>query len=926
MAKLLTDDLTYVSFPITKFEEDADGNLVVEGVVTDGTVDSDRQRVLPEFSAKALADWMDSGPNVRVMHSSSLYPAGRGLKVELGENAHRLRALVVEETAKKLVRNKVLRAYSVGIANPVIAHDPTGQAPGGLITGGTLAEVSLVDRPANKNCQLVLAKSADNDVPWTYGDLEALLAKAERDSDDHSTVIDPSDPGDPDDDSAPGSSADEDDRPDTDNSDDPDDDDAVKAYTAAVVLHKAAQPQRGDVPLNGTAYLQKAAEWQKWAALGDDEGLDGTPVGFDRWLAKRDFDPNVGGGVDRDKMPAADFVDQEGRRFPIHSPGDVSDAVSSYGRADPKIPFKSFKRRLMAIANRKGPEYVAALPASWTGKLADVTKDITLTSPDPAGLVPYNLQGAEENVATADLAKGNKNCKGCGKNYDADSKIRNCEACGKKLPKPKGYMTVAVEKSRAEGRDLPPDVAEAGEHREPDGADVEALEHDAGLPTDPDDEVLKGRKKGKKPAFPGAAKPFGKDKADDEPDEDDAMATKSYTAQRMHDALCAAYDWSQVVDAYPALKSAGLAGALDPAWFQTAAAAALGKGDMPAVGELAACHQSADTIVKGLVEPALLADAHAQVHKSFSDMYPTEHIAPGHGNVTPGQFQRPYISAGHAPLNASHGVTPEIPPSSHTINPGQFDRPLITAGHEAASPGDQAGNNPTGSVATGSSRQLYAAATKAAAESAMKAMHDRLVAAGPDMCPMAPSRHVLPPDNGARAVPTAVRPPQTHAAPGEKSAQVTYTAVPSTQVDTTYVAQPAGPDVEAIVAAAVREVQKAAKRAVRTAAETNQAEVQDLVLKAVDAQLTKTVATYDVRIAELEAEIDALGAQPDPAQAPLRGAVRTAPAPVVKAAEGDEQPKPDPDYVAWLDVMAKSANPLYRDMAEERRALLTKSD
>lgn len=86
-------------------------------------------------------------------------------------------------------------------------------------------------------------------------------------------------------------------------------------------------------------------------------------------VEKRDFDPNVGGGVDRDKIPDEDFIDPERRRFPIVTPGDVEDAVHSYGRAKPPIPYDTFKERLIAIARRKGDEFVKRLPESWKEEL-----------------------------------------------------------------------------------------------------------------------------------------------------------------------------------------------------------------------------------------------------------------------------------------------------------------------------------------------------------------------------------------------------------------------------------------------------------------------------------------------------------------------------------------------------------------------------
>jgi hypothetical protein len=67
--------------------------------------------------------------------------------------------------------------------------------------------------------------------------------------------------------------------------------------------------------------------------------------------------------LDRAKVADEDFVDPKGRRFPIASCSSIADAVSSYGRADPKIPYGQFKSRLTAIAKRKGCE--GSLPDSW---------------------------------------------------------------------------------------------------------------------------------------------------------------------------------------------------------------------------------------------------------------------------------------------------------------------------------------------------------------------------------------------------------------------------------------------------------------------------------------------------------------------------------------------------------------------------------
>lgn len=73
--------------------------------------------------------------------------------------------------------------------------------------------------------------------------------------------------------------------------------------------------------------------------------------------------PDVTKAGVRNKLDDADFVDPDGRRFPIASCSDIQDAVSSYGRADPKIPYAKFKARLTAIAKRKG--CADSLPEQW---------------------------------------------------------------------------------------------------------------------------------------------------------------------------------------------------------------------------------------------------------------------------------------------------------------------------------------------------------------------------------------------------------------------------------------------------------------------------------------------------------------------------------------------------------------------------------
>lgn len=78
------------------------------------------------------------------------------------------------------------------------------------------------------------------------------------------------------------------------------------------------------------------------------------------------IDPKVGGGVDRDKIPAEDFAGKN-RSYPIVKPGDISDAASSIGQAGAdNYSSDQLKTNIIKIAKRKGASFVAELPKVWT--------------------------------------------------------------------------------------------------------------------------------------------------------------------------------------------------------------------------------------------------------------------------------------------------------------------------------------------------------------------------------------------------------------------------------------------------------------------------------------------------------------------------------------------------------------------------------
>jgi len=102
------------------------------------------------------------------------------------------------------------------------------------------------------------------------------------------------------------------------------------------------------------------------------------------------------GGVPRADLEDSDFVDPERRAFPIMTRQDVRDAVSSWGRYRGPMTFEEFKRRLIALAKRKGLE--DALPQSWTEELV-ATKSGRRHSSADAAIIRAMLTAHREYAA-----------------------------------------------------------------------------------------------------------------------------------------------------------------------------------------------------------------------------------------------------------------------------------------------------------------------------------------------------------------------------------------------------------------------------------------------------------------------------------------------------------------------------------------------
>jgi hypothetical protein len=748
MAATLTGDgqLTYVSFPIDKIEENADGDVIVYGKATDGIVDSDRQIVDPEWAAKAVQTWLQTGGNVRVQHNPMRDPAGKGLAAEAdAQGGQWVKSLIVEPVAKDLVRKGVLRSYSVGIMHPQIVHD--AQAERGRIVGGELGEISLVDRPANKNCTFQLVKAAaSGGVEW------------------------------------------------------------VGKLSGAEMLTKDGA---GDEEDSVTVEIPKSAK------------IKVTPADLAKMLAKRKMDPDVGGGVDRDKIPGEDFAGRD-RSFPIVTPADVDDAAKSIGRAgDDNYSSDELKANIIRIAKRKGEAFIAQLPDAWKKelgiskgigvdedtfedellKLFDADEDFSVKGHKPA---PKDDGGSDEDegdsdgsemhgvglneddsdsgdddpddpddadkYASSSLHKGDgqqayhrgadetAECPSCHKYNAPDAKF--CDQCGARLPESAFSRSSAVKglfpgaaapfkkktkcpSCKAKGKagrsectkcgakmavpDVDKDTAEksAGrtkptpgdgvvgahtepvpEHREPDGPAIEAFEADAKLPTDPDAAV----KTAHKHASLGVTGDLGV----------------------LHDLLCPAYSHKSVSEAHP---YATLANIDTTTWQTKAMEAATGAPLQEAMAATDRWHYA--NLLKGL-DADTAEELRYELHKAFQDANPGPGTFPKPSEVKPGMFQRPILTAGHARPSFQAAEPNTSPMAAGQIMASQFTRDYLSAGRADESPANKGADLAVAPPrATGTpSRVFYTNQMRDNARQAMVAMHDHIAQTYPDICPM----------------------------------------------------------------------------------------------------------------------------------------------------------------------------------------------
>lgn len=135
--------------PIAKVSKEADGTCIVSGYASTPTKDSDGEIVTLNAIKKALPDYM-KWRNIREMHQ--LKAVGKAQQANIDTKGLWLSARISDPVAVQKCVDEVYQGFSIGGRKL--------DTDGNKVKEIELTEISVVDRPANPDCRIALAKSA----------------------------------------------------------------------------------------------------------------------------------------------------------------------------------------------------------------------------------------------------------------------------------------------------------------------------------------------------------------------------------------------------------------------------------------------------------------------------------------------------------------------------------------------------------------------------------------------------------------------------------------------------------------------------------------------------------------------------------------------------------------------------------------------
>lgn len=135
--------------PLQKVTKEKDGSRTVSGYATTETLDLDGEIVTLKAVKNALPAYME-WRNIRQMHQP--IAVGVAQEANIDEDGLFLTSKIIDGNCIKLLDGDVLKGYSIGGRKLAKV--------GNKITEIELIEISLVDRPANPDCRINVAKAA----------------------------------------------------------------------------------------------------------------------------------------------------------------------------------------------------------------------------------------------------------------------------------------------------------------------------------------------------------------------------------------------------------------------------------------------------------------------------------------------------------------------------------------------------------------------------------------------------------------------------------------------------------------------------------------------------------------------------------------------------------------------------------------------
>jgi len=336
----MAQEITYVGIGDLTYKEADDGSMFVYGLATDPTLDLDQQICDPGWLKSAMPQWFKTGANVREQHSS--IAAGVGIELNADGDKWMLKSEVVDPVTQTKVRKGVLKGYSIGIKQAQVMK--SDEAPNGVIVGGNIVEVSLVDRPANPSARIEIAKSVNGELTMTEiakaDDIlqeavmtEAPAAEGRTNEDANLVCTDCSGEG----------------KVHTNNN---------EWLTCEMCGGTGLRPENSPIDIIQEDPSHPAAN------LRQDTGITDQPKSDEPEVEKREFTD-----AERKDMAEAGTALPDGS-YPIKTVGDLKNAIQSFGRAKDKA---KVKEHIIARAKAMGKE--SMIPEDWTKSTeADVEK------------------------------------------------------------------------------------------------------------------------------------------------------------------------------------------------------------------------------------------------------------------------------------------------------------------------------------------------------------------------------------------------------------------------------------------------------------------------------------------------------------------------------------------------------------------------